>query len=312
MAAKKYDLDELKRVNLRDVWKHEALDFTKWLAEEPNHKMLSDAVGVELELLETESSVGAFNVDIYAQESGTGRKVIIENQLEDTNHDHLGKVITYAAGKGAEVVIWVVARARDEHRQAIEWLNQHTDSEFGFFLVEVELWQIGDSRPAPRFNVVEQPNEWAKTLKMSEGMSDTERVKLSYWTKYREIAEETPEFTAVFKPRKPSASHASDLNCGTGSYHFALLIDTQAGKIGIELYVPDDKEIGRKAIENSAVFEERLGLKSEPIDARKASGVRLYKTGCRIKGNEAAWSGFIREQMRWGLEMRDVVAELGI
>ena len=145
----KYNLDKLKKVELRDVWLHEALDFTRWLSEEPNLAILSSAVGIELELIETESSVGSFNVDIYAREAGTGRKVIIENQLEDTNHDHLGKVITYAAGKGAEVVVWVVARARDEHRQAIEWLNQHTDSDFGFFLVEIELWSIGDSlRPA--------------------------------------------------------------------------------------------------------------------------------------------------------------------
>lgn len=152
----KYNLDSLKKVELRDVWPHEALDFTKWLSEEPNLAMLSSAIAIELELIETESSVGSFNLDIYAQESGMGRKVIVEDQLEDTNHDHLGKVITYAAGKGAEVVVWVVARARDEHRQAIEWLNQHTDNDFGFFLVEIELWSIGDSLPAPRFNVVEQ------------------------------------------------------------------------------------------------------------------------------------------------------------
>ena len=100
--AMKYNLDKLKKVELRDVWPHEALDFTKWLSEEPNLAMLSSAVGIELELIETESSVGSFNVDIYAQEAGTGRKVIIENQLEDTNHDHLGKVITYAAGAWVE------------------------------------------------------------------------------------------------------------------------------------------------------------------------------------------------------------------
>ncbi len=311
-AARKYDLDALKKVELRDVWPHEALDFTKWLAEEDSLAMLSDAVGVELELLETESSVGSFNVDIYAQEAGTGRKVIIENQLADTNHDHLGKVITYAAGKGAEVVVWVVARARDEHRQAIEWLNQHTDSEFGFFLVEIELWQIGGSKPAPRFNVVEQPNEWTKTLKLSEGMSETERVKLSYWTKYREIAEATPEFTAVFKPHKPSKDHWSALRCGTSAYHFALLIDTLHGKIGIEFYASDDKETGHKAIENAAAFEARLGLAAKPFDAKKASGLRFYKSGCKIKGNEAAWPEFIGEQMRWALEMKKIVAELGL
>ena len=284
----KYNLDKLKKVDLRDVWPHEALDFTKWLSEEPNLAILSSAIGIELELIETESSVGSFNVDIYAQEAGTGRKVIIENQLDDTNHDHLGKVITYAAGKGAEVVIWVVAHARDEHRQAIEWLNQHTDSDFGFFLVEIELWSIGDSLPAPRFSVVEQPNEWTKAIKLSEGLSETQRVKLSYWTKYREIAQATPEFLKMFNPQKPSKNHWSTLRCGTLAYHIALLIDTQHGRIGIEFYVPDDKEIGHKAIYNIKLFEERLGLAATPFEAKKSSGLRFYKDGCKIKGNEGA------------------------
>ncbi len=308
----KYSLDKLKKVELRDVWPHEALDFTKWLSAESNLAMLSSAVGIELELIETESSVGSFNVDIYAQEAGTGRKVIIENQLEDTNHDHLGKVITYAAGKGAEVVVWVVARARDEHRQAIEWLNQHTDSDFGFFLVEIELWSIGDSLPAPRFNVVEQPNEWTKAIKLSEGLSETERVKLSYWTKYREVAQATPEFLKVFNPQKPSKDHWTTLRCGTSAYHIALLIDTQHGRIGIEFYAPDDKEIGHKAIDNTDLFEERLGLAATPFDAKKASGLRFYKDGCKIKNNETAWPRFISEQLEWALTMKKLIAELGL
>lgn len=308
----KYNLDKFKKVELRDVWPHEALDFTNWLSEEPNLAMLSSAVGIELELIEAESSVGSFNVDIYAQEAGTGRKVIIENQLEDTNHDHLGKVITYAAGKGAEVVVWVVARARDEHRQAIEWLNQHTDSDFGFFLVEIELWSIGDSLPAPRFNVIEQPNEWTKAIKLSEGLSETERVKLSYWTKYREIAQATSGFLKVFSPQKPSKDHWATLRCGTSAYRIALLIDTQRGRTGIEFYVPDDKEIGYKAIDNAALFEERLGLIAASFDAKKASGLRFYKDGCKIKGNEAAWPGFIANQLEWALAMRQVINELNL
>lgn len=308
----KYNLDKLKKVDLRDVWPHEALDFTRWLSEEPNLAILSSAVGIELELIETESSVGSFNVDIYAQEAGTGRKVIIENQLEDTNHDHLGKVITYAAGKGAEVVIWVVARARDEHRQAIEWLNQHTDSDFGFFLVEIELWSIGDSLPAPRFSVVEQPNEWTKAIKLSEGLSETERVKLSYWTKYREVAQATPEFLKVFNPQKPSKNHWTTLRCDTSAYHIGLLIDTQRGRIGIEFYAPDDREIGHKAIDNAKLFEERLGLAATPFDTKKASGLRFYKDGCKIKDNETAWPGFISEQLEWALAMKKLIVELGL
>lgn len=305
-----YDLDHLKKVELRKVWPHEALDFTKWLSSPANLNMLGEAVGVELELIETESSVGSFNVDIYAQEAGTGRKVIIENQLEETNHDHLGKVITYAAGKGAQVIVWVVSHARDEHRQAIEWLNEHTDNDFGFFLVEIELWTIGDSKPAPRFNVVEQPNEWTKALRLSENLSETERVKLSYWTKYREIARSTPNFLKVFSPQKPTKDHWSTLRCGTSAYHIALLIDTQHGRTGIEFYVPDDKDIGRKAIENAQLFEKALGLKAKPFDAKKASGLCFYKDGCKIKSNEGEWPGFIAEQLGWALKMRKLIEEL--
>ena len=129
------NLGKLKEIkDLRKVWPHEALDFTPWLAEDDNLTLLADAVGLEITVDETESSVGDFNVDIYATETGTDRKIIIENQLEDTNHDHLGKLITYASGKSADIVIWVVKRAREEHRSAIEWLNNHTDENIALVL----------------------------------------------------------------------------------------------------------------------------------------------------------------------------------
>ena len=306
----KYNLDKLKKVELRDVWPHEALDFTRWLSEESNLAILSSAVGIELELIETESSVGSFNVDIYAQEAGTGRKVIIENQLEDTNHDHFGKIITYAAGKDAQAVIWIVHHARDEHRQAIEWLNAHTDDDVAFFLVEIELWSIGDSHPAPRFNVVEQPNEWARAVKASEGLSETDKIKLAYWTRYREVAEATPEFMKEFSPRKPAKNHWSTLSCESSAYHMALLIDTQGGRTGVEFYVPDDKEIGHRAIANVAIFEQRLGLKAKVFDATKASGIRLYKTGRAVRTQQDKWDDFIKEQLGWALEMKKIIREL--
>ena len=122
-------------VDLRSVWQHEEHDFSQWLAKDENLAQLAEAVGIDMELEETESSVGSFSVDIYAKEVGTSRGIIIENQLEDTNHDHLGKIITYAAGKEAQVIIWVVKHARDEHKQAIAWLNQHTDEKIGIFLI---------------------------------------------------------------------------------------------------------------------------------------------------------------------------------
>ena len=309
---KTYSLDKLERRELQEVWQHEAHDFTPWLAEESNLEMLGDAIGIELELIETESSVGSFSVGIYASEIGTSRKVVIENQLKETNHDHLGKVITYAAGKNAEVVVWVVAHAREEHRQAIEWLNEHTDDDVAFFLVEIELWAIGDSLPAPRFNVVERPNEWARSVRHSEDCSDTENLRLSYWTRYREIAANTSEFARVFKPRKPSRARWTILGCGTSAYHLALIVDVLHGRTGIEFYASDNKEMGEAVIAESSRIERELGVVAEPFRATKDCGVRFFHAGRPLKDNETAWDGYIREQMNWALDLRRILDEMGL
>lgn len=162
--GKKYGktLSPLTVAKVLGIPRSTAIDFTLWLAEEDNLALLADAVGLEITFDETESSVGDFNVDIYATETGTDRKTIIENQLEDTDHDHLGKLITYASGKSADIVIWVVKRAREEHRSAIEWLNNHTDENIALFLVEIKLYQIGSSDIAVKFEVVEKPNDWTR------------------------------------------------------------------------------------------------------------------------------------------------------
>lgn len=233
----------IRITDLRSVWPHEANDFTKWLAQDDNLMLLGDAIDIELELEERESSVGSFNVDIFAKEVGTNRRVIIENQLEDTNHDHLGKLITYASGKGAEVIVWVVKRARDEHRQAIEWLNQHTDSNIGFFLLEIELWQIGDSEKAPRFNIVEKPNDWSKTMKTIEGLSDTDLLKLEFWTCFNDAMSNNDSFKHHFRARKAMPQHWYDLSIGSSAYHVCLTINTQKQCIGADIYIDDDKEL---------------------------------------------------------------------
>lgn len=156
-------LEEIR--DLRTVWPHEALDFTPWLAQDENMALLSDAIEIDMTVDEIESCVGDFNVDIFASETGTDRTIIIENQLEDTDHDHLGKLITYASGKSADVIVWLVKRAREEHRAAAEWLNNHTDENIGFFLCEIKLFRIGSSDPAVKFEVVERPNDWTKEVK---------------------------------------------------------------------------------------------------------------------------------------------------
>ena len=144
-GKKAMQLSKIEKISLREVWKNEALDFTTWLAESENLELLSEEIGIDISLIQMEASVGKFKVDILAEEGNTGRKVVIENQLESTDHDHLGKIITYASGFDAEIVIWIVQNVRDEHKQAIDWLNEHTDQKVNIFAIQMEVWQIAES-----------------------------------------------------------------------------------------------------------------------------------------------------------------------
>ena len=267
-------LGKIKRVtDLRSVWHHEAKDFSKWLAQENNLIQLSEAIGVDIVLEELESSVGSFNVDLYAIEEGTDRRIIIENQLEDTNHDHLGKLITYASGKGAEVIVWIVKRARDEHRQAIEWLNQNTGVKIGFFLVEIELWQIDDSAIAPKFNVVERPNDWAKQMKNVDSLSETKQLQLNFWQQLSETIKSTEMYANEFSPRKAQPQHWYDLSVGSSSYHVGLTVNTQKNRLGAEIYIPDDKEKFAMFKLHTKEIEEIVGSKLEWREATKATRI---------------------------------------
>ncbi len=172
MCKKLGVLEEI--TDLRTVWPNEARDFTPWLTD--NIGRLSKAVGIDIDVEEMESSVGDFNVDIFAVDADTGKKIVIENQLEQTDHDHLGKLITYASGKAADLVIWIVKKAREEHRAAVEWLNSHTTEDIGFILCEVKLYRIGNSDVAPTFLIIEQPNNWAKQQKATDHKKKGPRI----------------------------------------------------------------------------------------------------------------------------------------
>ena len=254
-------LGKLEQItDLRSVWKHEAKDFTPWLAKEENLEILSEAVGIDIVVEEQESNVGDFSVDLFATEEGTGRRIIIENQIEETNHDHLGKIITYASGKEAEVIIWIVRKARDEHKQAIEWLNQHTDDKFEFFLIEIELWKINDSEPAPKFNIVERPNTWAKAMKKTAALSETENLKLAFWEKFNNEAPKHSAFIREFKLRKPQAQHWYDLGLGSSAYHLCMTLNTKNNCLSAGLYVNEDKDIITRFKSNEELVSKILGI----------------------------------------------------
>lgn len=255
------ELGKMERLeDLCDVWKHEEKDFSVWLAKKENLAMLGETVGIDIdcEERERESYVGRYFVDIYATEKGTGRKIIIENQLKDTDHDHLGKIITYAAGKEASVIIWIVKHANDEHRQAVEWLNQHTDESIGFFLIEVELWKIDNSRPAPRFNIVERPNDWAKAIKTS-GISDTKIFYLEYWKAFQTYVDNKAdaEFKNIFGEKKRIQKKRYDIPLRNAPCMIRLY--AISNHIQAWLWFNNNEELYNHFFEQSTAIKEFLG-----------------------------------------------------
>lgn len=273
------NLGTLKEItDLRSIWPHEALNFTPWVAE--NVDLLADAVGLDITVDETESSVGDFNVDIYASETGTDRKIIIENQLEDTDHDHLGKLITYASGKGADVVIWVVKHAREEHKAAVEWLNNHTDDKIGFFLCEIKLFQIGDSQIAPTFTVVERPNDWTKEIRKTASANSTQQQRLEYWQAFNDYAFSDANFSRIFNKRKPTTDHWMDFSIGSSACHIAVSQIQKRKAVDVELYINDDKELFKSLFAHKDEIEKNMEMELEwkELPERKASRILIEKT----------------------------------
>jgi len=270
-------LGKLRKGDLREIWKNEASDFTNWLAKPENMSILSDEIGIELKLVKTEAEVGSFSSDILAVEENTGKKVIIENQLEPTDHNHLGKVITYASGYDAGYMIWIVEKARDEHKRAVDWLNEHTDEGVNFFLVEMELWRVDDSPYAPKFQIVCEPNEWAKVFKNSASKSeksDTQLLQLDYWNKFKAYAQGKG---TQLRLRKTQPQHWYDISIGSSACHISLVMNTRDVLIGCRIWISDSKDTYKKLYEQRDTIEKELGEKLEWLELpdTKASRIQL-------------------------------------
>ncbi len=270
-------LSKIQKINLREVWSHEALDFTNWLAKDENLDLLSEEVGVNIKLIRTEANVGKFNVDILAKEESTDKLIVIENQLEATNHDHLGKIITYASGYDAEFIFWIVKDVREEHQKAIEWLNDHTDENINFFLIRIELWRIDSSNPAPKFEIVASPNEWAKTIKSKPcfgELTDIKLQQLKFWDKFKEYVR-SRDFSIRLQRPRPQSWY--DITIGNPEAHIVLMINSREDFFSCGLYIDDHKDLFHYLMAKQDAISDALGEKIDGKAAQKASRIWVKK-----------------------------------
>ncbi|MBI4875638.1 MAG: DUF4268 domain-containing protein [Acidobacteria bacterium] len=217
-------LGELQRVPLESIWPDEAQDFTPWLAHPQNLRILSDTLGLELEPEDEEVPVGPFSADILCRNSADGSWVVIENQIKKTDHTHLGQILTYAAGLEARTLVWVAAKFTEEHRAALDWLNENTRDELSLFGLEIELWRIGDSPPAPKFNVVSKPNDWskAKRREVEHPGSSHGQFQLEFWTAFKSHL----EGRTSLRTQKPAHQNWLNVSIGRAGFHLAAVAST--------------------------------------------------------------------------------------
>jgi len=300
-------IGKLTEVDVRDLWKHEQYDFSNWLAKVENIKLLDDEIGLTLMDINKEVYIGSYRCDLVAKDETTGQIVIIENQLEATNHDHLGKIITYAAGLDAKTIIWIVKEAREEHKAAIEWLNNNSSEEIGFFLIELHAYKINDSLPAPMFKVVEKPNNFTKTSKQNysdKELNRSQNERLMFWEEFNTVivAKGKP-----FSVRKPTTDHWYDVAIGTSEAHLAINLVNKENKIVLELYILDNKNLFDHIYEDKEKIESTLQMSFswERLDGKKASRIKHDVLGLDFS-DHSNYPQLMDECIEKILKMRDV------
>lgn len=278
----------MSAVKLREAWETEAGDFTPWLAAEENVTLLGDTIGIDLEVEAQEKSVGPFRADILCKDTANDQWVLIENQLERTDHTHLGQLITYAAGLNTVTIVWIADHFTDEHRAALDWLNEVTGEDIRFFGLEVELWRIGDSAIAPKFNVVSSPNNWTKSVAQGartaqkQTLTPAKELQVEFWTAFRDFVIHNE---ASFKPTKPLPQHWMNMSIGRSGFKLtaiASLFDSES-----ESY--DQHEIRAQLElygENAKVYFAQLEVIKEQIEKEIGEPLIWYnpeeKRACRI------------------------------
>ena len=261
---------KLSPVALREYWKDESQEFTPWLSKEENLNLLGEAIGMELELVEKEHPVGNFKVDILAkianfdeENQDESHLAVIENQLEKTNHKHLGQLLTYASGLKAKAVVWIAKKMDDEHKKALDWLNDNSSEDVSFFGLEIELWQIGDSTPAPKFNVVSKPNDWFKTVQQQKAnleLSPTKILQKEFWLGFVEYMQTHKTNLSLSAPRP---QHWYTLSVGRTGFQLQLTVDSQKKQLGCRLRLRKTERGWNALYQDKERVEKELSAKLE-------------------------------------------------
>ncbi len=299
-------IGKLEEVDIRELWKHEQYDFSEWLSKKENIENLNDILGLTLVDISKETYVGSYRCDLFAKDETTGIKVIIENQLEMSNHDHLGKIITYASGLDAKVVVWIVKEAREEHRSAIEWLNNNTNSNINFFLIEIHAYKIGNSANAPMFQVIEQPNDFIKnnkSINSNDTMNKSQSQRLEFWNQFNNVLVERGK---PFNVRKATTDHWYNVAIGTSDAHIDITLVNKDSVIGVELYITDNKEFFDKLYQRKDEIENDLGFK---LDWRRLNNSKASRIVTFIKGlnfdDHSNYNELINKTIDLAVLMRD-------
>ncbi|WP_291423091.1 DUF4268 domain-containing protein [Deinococcus sp.] len=306
---KSYQLSALQRVSIQDVWPKEAQDFTPWLSG--HLPLLSDVLGIELQLVATEHPVGPFRADLLCTAGSEEALVVIENQFYKTDHSHLGQLLTYAAGTKASTLVWIAETFTAEHRAALDWLNTNTPVGVNFFGLELELWRIGDSLPAPKFNVISQPNNWTKLgVSGVQEITPTAQLQLAFWTAFREYVLER---TTALKPGQPQPLNWYEFYIGKYGFWIGARVNTKLNSLWVALFMqpPATKAMFQQLEAQKADIEAHFGcamIWKENPDLNK-SNIELHRLNSDLRDQER-WPEYFDWLLSQLLKLKQVFVPL--
>ena len=294
----KTQISKLENVDIRSVWKNEASDFTPWLVRQENINRIGDAIGMDLTVIEDEKPVGPFSADIFCKDENSDSFVVIENQLEISDHKHLGQLLTYATGLNATSIVWIASEFEDEHRATLDWLNEHTEPEINFFGIKLEAVKINESPIAPNFRIVCQPNNWIKSRnntgyrRYGNGrLTENRKLQQDFWSSLNNQLAKNKSFLSR---RKPVAHAWHGFSTGSSEAALEAVLKTRKEEITAQIIIRSNKSLYKFLEDDKEKIESEFGeaLDWRPMPNNSSSRIEIHKTNFDLE-NEEEWNDHI-------------------